>query len=155
MIDPRETEVYKLLEAAHVVEFEEGRGIVVAGAYYTPDPILKAIRDVMGEIDVDPSSCKCAQRRIQALKFYDWETSGLENDWIGRVYLNPNYNDSEHLCQFIKKAAWERGSGNMAECILHVYTTETWQPWFHAALRLFGLFCFLKNNIIWILAAGE
>ena len=143
-----ETEAYKRLEAAHVVEFEEGRGIVVAGAYYTPDPILKAIRDVMGEIDIDPSSCKCAQRRIQAKKFYDKNSDGLHSEWHGRAYVNPDYNPAE-VRRFVLKAHDEYVLGRMTECIFHLHTSTTWQQWFHVALDLFKAFCFVSGKVEW------
>ena len=145
---PFETEAYKRLEAAHVVEFEEGRGIVFAGAYYTPDPILKAIRDVMGEIDVDPASCKVAQRRIQALKFYDKTNSGLENDWVGRVYLNTDY-DLLESGLFMVKADEEWKNGNMTECIIHFPTDKTWHRLFHWVLELFQAYCFVIGKVKW------
>jgi hypothetical protein len=146
--DPRDSEAYKRLEAAQIVEYEEGRGPILAVAYYTPDFILDAIRAVMGEIDVDPASCEVAQRRIQAKTFYTRENSGLENDWVGRVYLNPGYAPTE-MKPFIIKAVEQCDNGNMTEHIIIVPTSVTWEPWFHTVLEMSQMCCFVEGKLEW------
>ena len=143
-----DTAAYKRLEEADVAECLEWFRIIIAGAYYTPDYILEAIRGVMGEIDLDPASCKCAQRRIQAVKFYDEQSNGLVQPWVGRVYLNPNY-DFMQFQLFLDKAIEEWALGNMTECILSAETSVTWHKSFHRVLAFFNAYCFVDHRVRW------
>ena len=59
--------------------------------HYTPQNIINAAREVMGKIDLDPMSCKQANKIVKATKFYDKETDGLRQPWFGKVWLNPAF----------------------------------------------------------------
>lgn len=59
--------------------------------HYTPTNIISAAREVMGEIDLDPMSCKVANKTVGAEKFYSKENDGLTKPWAGRVWLNPAF----------------------------------------------------------------
>lgn len=143
-----DTEAYKRLEAAHIVEFEERFRITVQTAYYTPDYVLEAIRAVMGEIDLDPASCECAQRRVKAKAFYDKESNGLAQPWHGRVYLNPNYDFTE-FALFLDKAVEEWEAGNMTECIISAETSVTWHNSFQRVLQFADAYCFVNHRVRW------
>lgn len=58
---------------------------------YTPMGEIEMVRDVLGEIDLDPASCKLAQKIIQATKYFTAKDNGLSKPWRGRVFLNPPY----------------------------------------------------------------
>lgn len=71
-------------------------------AYGTPEYILQAVRESFGgTIDVDPASNAKAQERVRATNWYGdpgpvhkagyCGADSLDEDWIGRVYLNPPY----------------------------------------------------------------
>ncbi len=59
--------------------------------HFTPSPIVEAAREVMGAIDLDPMSCKVANKTVRAEKFYNKEDDGLAKPWTGRVWLNPAF----------------------------------------------------------------
>lgn len=59
--------------------------------HYTPENIINAAREVMGEIDLDPMSCKAANGTVRAAKFYDKKADGLKKPWLGKVWLNPAF----------------------------------------------------------------
>ena len=58
---------------------------------YTPAPIIQKVRDVLGEIDLDPASCDYAQKVVKAKKYYTEKDDGLKKPWSGKVFLNPPY----------------------------------------------------------------
>ena len=58
---------------------------------YTPAQYIEAARRVLGEIDLDPASCEVAQRTVKAVEYFTAKDDGLEQEWHGRVWLNPPY----------------------------------------------------------------
>jgi len=58
---------------------------------YTPKVVIDAVRNVLGDIDLDPASCPEAQEIVQAGKYFTEEDNGLDSPWFGRVFLNPPY----------------------------------------------------------------
>lgn len=58
---------------------------------YTRTEEIEMVRSVLGEIDLDPASCKFAQKVIKAKKYYTEKTNGLDKPWHGKVFLNPPY----------------------------------------------------------------
>lgn len=59
--------------------------------WYTPKYYIDLVRDVLGEIDVDPASCEYANRTVQAKRFYSIDDDGLQQVWSGKVFMNPPY----------------------------------------------------------------
>ena len=57
--------------------------------WYTPPPIIEAARKVMGSIDCGPATSE--GNHTGAKIFYTMETEGLDEEWIGNVWLNPPF----------------------------------------------------------------
>ena len=55
----------------------------------TPPQYIDAVREVLGEIDLDPASSDLANLTIQAKTFYSPMDNGLRKSWTGRVFLSP------------------------------------------------------------------
>ena len=76
------------LENANTVRGTENTGEFER---YTPAQYIEAARRVLGEIDLDPASCEIAQRTVKAVEYFTAKDDGLEQEWHGRVWLNPPY----------------------------------------------------------------
>lgn len=57
--------------------------------WHTPQKFVKAAKDVMGLIDLDPASCATANEKINAGSYYTEAKNGLSLEWYGSVFLNP------------------------------------------------------------------
>lgn len=60
---------------------------------YTPPYIIRAVRDVLGKIDLDPASSAVAQRVVLATVYLTKANDSLRPQvpWLGRVWLNPPF----------------------------------------------------------------
>jgi len=96
--------------------------------WYTPENYVKAVKSVLGAIDLDPASCEMADKFIRASKFYTQEDDGLKHKWTGRVFLNPPYGDVGP--KFSAKLIREYEAGHVTEAILLVNSHCTDSKWF-------------------------
>jgi ParB family chromosome partitioning protein len=85
--------------------------------WYTPVKVLCKVREVLGEIDIDPASCALAQEKVMAKEYYTEENSGLLVPWEGKVFCNPPYSASL-IKKFTGKFTDEAASGSMTEGII-------------------------------------
>ena len=110
--------------------------------WYTPEEYIVSVIAVLGEIDLDPASCEEANETIKAKKIYTEFDSGLDYDWIGRVFMNPPYSQNK---EFAEKMIGEYRSGRVTEAIvlLGAHAIET--RWF--ANYWDHLLCFTGHRI--------
>lgn len=59
--------------------------------WYTPLRYVEAVKEVLGDIDLDPASSAEANETVGAALYFDKEDNGLKYPWYGRVFLNPPY----------------------------------------------------------------
>lgn len=58
--------------------------------WYTEEHIIGAVREVVGQIDLDPASCTEANKIVKANRIYTIEDDGLSKPWIAEtLWLNP------------------------------------------------------------------
>jgi phage N-6-adenine-methyltransferase len=70
--------------------------------WYTPEEYIKAARQVLGVIDLDPATSQKANEVVKAENIYTIEDNGLEKEWFGNVWLNPPYS-SDLIGKFAEK----------------------------------------------------
>lgn len=121
--------------------------------WYTPAKFVDAARKAMGGIDTDPASSEFANKTVRAKRFFTAETNGLEQKWVGRVWMNPPY--SQPLVSEFIDAAVEKYAGKEFDeaCILVNNATET--QWFQKLLGAAGGACFLRGRIKFLDDKGE
>lgn len=60
-----------------------------SGERYTPPAIVERAKTLLGRIDLDPASCKQANKVVGAEAFLTAEDKPLARPWHGTVFLNP------------------------------------------------------------------
>jgi hypothetical protein len=113
--------------------------------WYTPKEFIDTAREVMGSIDVDPASSQIANTIIQAHTYYTLADNGLEQKWIGNVFMNPPYAQPS-IDDFSSKLNQEILEGNTKQAIVLVNNaTET--KWFQALAHTASAICFPKSRV--------
>lgn len=113
--------------------------------WYTPGEYVEAAREVMGGIDCDPASTKVANNTVKARVFYSKEKNGLEQEWPGRVWMNPPY--AQPLVSQFSEALtkkFTRGEVHKA-CVLVNNATET--EWFQRMVSVASAVCFVAGRV--------
>jgi hypothetical protein len=115
----------------------------LSNEHYTPKRYIEATRAVLGEIDLDPASCEEANRIVEAKKFFSVEDDGLEQEWGGRIFLNPPYGGLAG--KFIEKlcASYREGKVSAAIALVNAHCTDT--TWFKPLWD--GCLCFTDHRI--------
>lgn len=62
--------------------------------YFTPSDLIAAAREAMGDIDLDAASHPLANREHRIRDYFHRNRSAFDNDWYGRVWLNPPYGNN-------------------------------------------------------------
>jgi phage N-6-adenine-methyltransferase len=121
--------------------------------WYTPDEYLDLAREVLGTIDLDPASSDKAQKLVKAKNYFTTESNGLDQEWIGKVWLNPPYMQP-HIANFMDKMIAELTMGNVSEAIMltHNYTDT---EWFHVGAKQCAAICFTRGRIKFYSSDGE
>lgn len=110
--------------------------------WYTPKEYIAAARKVIGEIDLDPASCKEANKVVKAEKIFTIEDDGLSKPWKGRIWLNPPYGKSGP--KFVAKLVQEFEHGSVSEALLLVNSHCTDAKWFRPLGNY--LLCFTNHR---------
>lgn len=121
--------------------------------WYTPAEHIKAAREVMGGIDLDPASSEIANLTVGAEQFYSIEDNGLDLSWHGRVWLNPPY-AQPWIMRFAEKMVEEVNGGAVTEAIAltHNYTDTAW---FHLMAARADAICFTRGRIGFLSPDGK
>lgn len=118
---------------------------VTGDDYYTDRRIVDAARTTMGGIDLDPATHPTANDRyIRAPRYFTYNTNGLQQDWSGRVWLNPPFSQWHHWCP---KILHELASGRVeAMCVLMPTRSLTTQA-NHPLLSASNALCITRGRI--------
>lgn len=121
--------------------------------WYTPEKYIGLAKQVLGEIDLDPASSAKAQLTVGAARYISANENGLNQEWHGRVWLNPPY-AQPLISQFVEKLVDERASGNVDAAILltHNYTDT---GWFHKGCEIADAICFPRGRIKFVDGEGN
>lgn len=93
----------------------------------TPDHIVKLVKEVLNEIDLDPCSSGGEEPSVSAKKHYVEEDDGLSHPWSGTVYMNPPY--GKEIGNWVERLCSECELGNVEEAIALV-PSRTDTQWF-------------------------
>jgi hypothetical protein len=139
---------YRTAMAENINDTIRGAAATGETERYTPARFVEAVRKVLGEIDLDPASCKEAQETVKAKKFFTEREDGLKHDWYGNVFLNAPYTP-KLLPAFIRKLIAEIKAGRVSAAILLTNNcTDT--AWFRTALSAAQAICFTHGRIQFI-----
>ena len=117
-------------------------------SWYTPSIYTNMVREVMGEIDLDPFSSSKANSHVKAKRYFDLKSNAFKKTWFkkpGRVFMNPPYgrkiiNASVEI--FIEN--WKNNT--ISEAIVLVNNaTET--KWFQLLLKSSSIICLPEKRI--------
>jgi len=147
---PTQGEFLKYIANGSIIATKHGNGIV---DWYTPEKYIESVRKVMGGIDLDPATSKCAQDIIKATTHYTESDDGLSKDWSGRVFMNPPFKMPE-VKQFVFKLCDAIESKSVTQAIM-LTNNNTDTQWFQRAAGLSGGVCFTKGRISFYNAEGD
>lgn len=119
---------------------------VGSNEWYTPPHIIEMARAGMGSIDTDPSSCPRAQETVKASRYFDAETNGLNQEWLGNVWLNPPYSRGL-IDQFIDKLIREQRTSNMFLRATVLVNASMNAKWMHRLMGAASLMCVVDHRI--------
>jgi len=100
--------------------------------WFTPAKYMRAVRSVLGEIELDVASCEEANQTIQATRYYTAENDGLQHSWHARtLWMNCPYgktgnksNQEIWTCKLI--AEYEKGNVQEALILVNAATDTNW-----------------------------
>jgi ParB family chromosome partitioning protein len=103
--------------------------------WYSPAAYVKAARNVMGGIDLDPASCALANQVVQAARYFSKDDNGLAQEWTcTSLWCNPPYGRLGTDRQrgqtelWVEKLIAEHQAGHVEQAILLVnaYLYKRW-----------------------------
>jgi phage N-6-adenine-methyltransferase len=111
--------------------------------WHTPSTMIALARQVLGEIDLDPASSAAAQAVVQARQFFTKAEDGLQQDWHGRVWLNPPYSNP---APWIDRALTAYAAGQVLALLILV-NDQTDAAWYQRLLHAGAAACLLARRV--------
>lgn len=119
-----------------------------SNSWYTPTVYTDMVREVMGEIELDPFSSKMANKHVKAKRYFDEKSNAFKKVWFkdkGRVFMNPPYGRKvidASIDIFLEN--WNNKSILQAVVLVN-NATET--KWFQSLLRSANSICMPERRI--------
>lgn len=100
--------------------------------WYTPLPIILAVHEVLGRVDLDPASDEFGNARIQAKYYITAEVDALASPWMPNcsVFLNPpggKTGNQSNTALFWKRLMEYRNAGQLTHAIFLAFSLEAMQ----------------------------
>lgn len=118
--------------------------------WYTPTLYIKMVRDVLGEIDLDPASNDLAQQSIKATQYFTIAEDGLKQSWHGRIWCNPPYGRQVHAWLEKGLDGYQLGTIDCAIFLLN----RTGAAWYKTLTRQVTAICEVERRISFLDATG-
>jgi ParB family chromosome partitioning protein len=113
--------------------------------WYTPEEYIIAAKLVMGWIDLDPASSQQANIIVGANKIFTVDDDGLNQNWSGKVWLNPPY-EGRLISLFCDKLICHFSLSEVTEALILVNNaTET--EWFYKLIMTSSAVIFPKRRV--------
>ena len=126
--------------------------------WYTPSRYVEAARVALGGIDLDPASCKTAQRTVKAKRYFSIENSALYQGWEGRVFMNPPYG-RDIIDKFVYRLLLyyrpESDSGAWVSAYITLTNDCMDTQWAHDLLRASDAVCFVRGRVKFLTPSGK
>ena len=113
--------------------------------WYTPESYIEAAHTCMGNIDLDPASTPIANKVVKAKRIYTQKDNGLQQEWVGKIWLNPPY-ETALIGKFIDKLSASVESGTVIEAIV-LTNNATDTKWFARLADVSSFLCFPTGRI--------
>lgn len=110
--------------------------------HYTPDNVIRLVRMVLGNIDLDPCSNSHDAPNIPARTHYTQEDNGLNQFWTGTVYMNPPY--GQGIRDWVEKLAEAYLTRDVTEAIALVPARTDTRWW--EVLEIFPV-CLVRGRL--------
>jgi len=93
---------------------ESNRHTCNSSTWRTPKDYIEASRRTLGNIDLDPASCKAYNFLVKADKFFGgifspFAENGYLQDWNGKVFINPPGGRCDVAGHSVHKVKGEKG----------------------------------------------
>lgn len=132
----------KILELDQTAHVSQNSG---ENEWYTPPEYVEAARAVLGVIELDPASTDAANAVIKAEQIFTIQDNGLDQQWDGRVWMNPPY-AQPLVSQFCEKLIVSvRAATVPAAIVLVNNATET--HWFRGVADIASAICFPTGRV--------
>jgi hypothetical protein len=123
--------------------------------WYTPSKYIDLVKEVMGDIDLDPASDEFGNSIVKGKHYFNEEENGLKQKWFGRVFLNCPYgktNGKSNAAVWTDKMTYEWARDHFSEGILLINNTSGYL-WYEN-LWIYYPTCLVRERIRFIKPDG-